>query len=167
VGKRWGDTGRDRGFNQSLDQVLKTLQWGPPNKPEVQARVDRIVTMEHKRLEAIARGEDPGGAARACTFGYPAIMLDSPLMFEVLPTPKETTLIFSSVKSGTFTRMDGSIRRKTSCGQRPGVIRLATGRGRLSSSIPSRSNLLLVLRSRKVSLSWRLETSRANRRSPC
>ncbi len=84
------------GFNQSLDQVLKTLQWGPPNKPEVQARVDRIVTMEHKRLEAIARGEDPGGAARACTFGYPAIMLDSPLMFEVLPTPKETTLIFSS-----------------------------------------------------------------------
>src|SRR6204780_2124220 len=84
------------GFNRSLDQVLKTLEWGPPNKPEVQARVDRIVTMEHKRLEAIARGEDPGGAARACTFGYPAIMLDSPLMFEVLPTPKETVLIFSS-----------------------------------------------------------------------
>ena len=58
------------GFNQSLEQVLKTLQWGPPNKPEVQARVDRIVTTEHKRLEAIARGEDPGGAARACTFGF-------------------------------------------------------------------------------------------------
>ncbi len=83
VGKRRGDTGRTGGFNQSLDQVLKTLQWGPPNKPEVQARVDRIVAMEHKRLEAIARGEDPGGVdVRACTFGYPSIMLDSPLMFE-------------------------------------------------------------------------------------
>ena len=84
------------GFNQSLEQVLKTLQWAPPNKPEVQARVDRIVAMEHKRLEAIARGEDPGGAARACTFGYPGLMLDTPLMFEILPTPKETSLIFSS-----------------------------------------------------------------------
>ena len=84
------------GFNQSLAQVLKGMQWSPPNKPEVQARVDQIVAMERKRLEAISRGEDPGGAVRACTFGYPSLMLESPLMFEVLPTPKETTLIFSS-----------------------------------------------------------------------
>jgi hypothetical protein len=85
------------GFNQSLDQVLKTMQWGPPNRPELQARVDKIVASERKRLEAIARGEDPGGVdVKACTFGFPLIMLDSPLMFEVLPTPKETTLIFSS-----------------------------------------------------------------------
>src|SRR6202167_1104882 len=85
------------GFNQSLDQVLKTMQWGPPNRPELQARVDKMVASERKRLEAISRGEDPGGVdVRACTFGYPLLMLDSPLMFEVLPTPKETTLIFSS-----------------------------------------------------------------------
>jgi hypothetical protein len=84
------------GFNQSLEQVLKGMQWGPPNKPEVQARVDKIVAMENKRLEAIARGEDPGGAVRACTFGYPGLMLDTPLMFEIMPTPKETALIFSS-----------------------------------------------------------------------
>ena len=85
------------GFNQSLDDVLKKMQWGPPNKPELQARVDKIVASERKRLEAISRGEDPGGVdAKACTFGFPLIMLDSPLMFEVLPTPKETTLIFSS-----------------------------------------------------------------------
>src|SRR6202034_3928177 len=85
------------GFNQSLDDVLKKMQWGPPNKPELQARVDKIQASERKRLDTIARGEDPGGVdAKACTFGYPAIMLDSPLMFEVLPTPKETTLIFSS-----------------------------------------------------------------------
>jgi hypothetical protein len=85
------------GFNQSLDDVLKNMQWGPPNKPELQARVDKIVASERKRLEAISRGEDPGGVdVRACTFGYPLLMLDSPLMFEILPTPKETTLIFSS-----------------------------------------------------------------------
>jgi hypothetical protein len=85
------------GFNQSLDDVLTKMQWGPPNKPEVQARVDRIVASERKRLEAISRGEDPGGVdAKACTFGFPLIMLDSPLMFEILATPKETTLIFSS-----------------------------------------------------------------------
>jgi hypothetical protein len=85
------------GFNQSLDQVLTRMQWGPPNKPELQARVDKIVASEHKRLEAISRGEDPGGVdVKACTFGFPLVMLDSPLMFEILPTPKETTLIFSS-----------------------------------------------------------------------
>jgi hypothetical protein len=84
------------GFNQSLEQVLKEMQWSPPNNAATQARVDKIVAMERKRLEAVARGEDPGGAVRACTFGYPGLMLDTPLMFEILPTPKETTLIFSS-----------------------------------------------------------------------
>jgi hypothetical protein len=85
------------GFNQTLEEVLTKMQWGPPNKPELQARVDKIVARERKRLEAISRGEDPGGVdAKACTFGFPLIMLDSPLMFEILSTPKETTLIFSS-----------------------------------------------------------------------
>jgi hypothetical protein len=85
------------GFNQSLEQVLTRMQWGPPNRPELQARVDKMVAAEHKRLEAISRGEDPGGVdVKACTFGFPLVMLDSPLMFEILPTPKETTLIFSS-----------------------------------------------------------------------
>ena len=84
------------GFNQSLEQVLKNMQWSPPNNPETQAKVDKIVARERKRLEQVARGEDPGGAARACTFGYPGLMLDTPLMFEILPTPKETAIIFSS-----------------------------------------------------------------------
>ena len=70
------------GFNQSLEQVLREMQWSPPNKPELQARVDKIVAMERKRLEAVARGEDPGGAVRACTFGYPGLMLDTPLMLD-------------------------------------------------------------------------------------
>ena len=84
------------GFNQSLDQVLKTMQWSPPNRPELQAKVDKIVAAERKRLEIISRGEDPGGVdVKACTFGFPSLMLESPLMFEILPTPKETALIFS------------------------------------------------------------------------
>ena len=86
----------DGGFYESLDQVLKEMQWSPPNKPAVQAKIDKIVTAERKEMAAVRRGANPGGAVRACTFGYPAVMLDSPLMFEVLPTPKETALIFSS-----------------------------------------------------------------------
>lgn len=86
----------DGGFYKSLDQVLKEMQWSPPNKPAVQARIDKIVAAERKGMAAVRQGANPGGAVRACTFGYPTIMLDSPLMFEVLPTPKETALIFSS-----------------------------------------------------------------------
>jgi hypothetical protein len=85
------------GFNQSLDDVLKNMQWSPPNRPELQAKIDKIVAGERKRLEIIARGEDPGGVDfKACTFGYPGLMLDTPVMFEILPTPKETAVIFSS-----------------------------------------------------------------------
>jgi hypothetical protein len=84
------------GFNESLDRVLRELQWGPPNKPAVQAKVVRIVAAEKKEMEAVLHGADPGGAERACTFGFPSVMIDSPLMFEILPTPKETALIFSS-----------------------------------------------------------------------
>ncbi|HUA21197.1 MAG TPA: hypothetical protein VMB25_20760 [Bryobacteraceae bacterium] len=86
----------DGGFYKSLDQVLKEMQWSPPNKPAVQAKVDKVVAEERKEMAAVRHGANPGGAAAACTFGYPTIMLDSPLMFEVLPTPKETALIFSS-----------------------------------------------------------------------
>lgn len=86
----------DGGFYKSLDQVLKEMQWAPPNKPAVQAKIDKIVAAERKEMAAVRKGANPGGAVRACTFGYPALMLDSPLMFEVVPTPKETALIFSS-----------------------------------------------------------------------
>lgn len=86
----------DGGFYKSLDQVLKEMQWSPPNKPAVQGRIDKIVAAERKEMAAVRHGANPGGAVRACTFGYPTVMLDSPLMFEVLPTPKETALIFSS-----------------------------------------------------------------------
>ncbi len=86
----------DGGFYKSLDQVLKEMQWSPPDKPAVQAKIDKIVAVERKQMAAVRNGANPGGAVSACTFGYPALMLDSPLMFEVLPTPKETALIFSS-----------------------------------------------------------------------
>jgi hypothetical protein len=86
----------DGGFYKPLDQVLKEMQWSPPNKPTVQAKIDKIVAVERKEMAAVRHGANPGGAVRACTFGYPAVMLDSPLMFEILPTPKETALIFSS-----------------------------------------------------------------------
>jgi len=94
VGATPGPTG---GFEESLDQVLKEMQWSPPNKPEVQARVDQIVASEKKAYEAIQHGANAPATTTGptCTFGFPTIMLDSPLMFEILPTPKETVLIFS------------------------------------------------------------------------
>ena len=36
------------GFVQSLAYVLKTLEWSPPNKPELQAKIDKIVAMTQK-----------------------------------------------------------------------------------------------------------------------
>jgi hypothetical protein len=86
----------DGGFYEPLDQVLKKLEWSPPSKPEVQAAVDKMVAAQRKAMDAMRKGVDPGGAVTACSFGYPALMIESPLMFEILPTPKETALIFSS-----------------------------------------------------------------------
>jgi hypothetical protein len=86
----------DGGFYEPLEQVLKELEWAPPSKPEVQAAVDKIVAAQRKAMDAMRKGIDPGGAVTACSFGYPALMIESPLMFEILPTPKETALIFSS-----------------------------------------------------------------------
>jgi hypothetical protein len=86
----------DGGFYQSLDEVLETLEWDPPLKPEAQAAVDKVAAAQRETMAAMRRGIDPGGAVRACTFGYPTLMIESPLMFEILPTPKETALIFSS-----------------------------------------------------------------------
>lgn len=86
----------DGGFYESLDQVLNEMQWAPPNKPEAQAAVDKVVAAQRKAMEAMRAGIDPGGAVLACTFGYPTLMIESPLMFEILPTPNETALIFSS-----------------------------------------------------------------------
>jgi len=86
----------DGGFYESLEQVLKELEWSPPLKPDSQAAIDRVVEIQRKAMAAMRDGIDPGGAVTACTFGFPTIMLESPLMFEILPTPKETALIFSS-----------------------------------------------------------------------
>ena len=84
------------GFNQTLEQVLKQMEWSPPLNAATKAKVDEMQAGERKRLDAVARGENPADAFKACTFGYPGLMLDTPLMFEVLITPKETALIFSS-----------------------------------------------------------------------
>ncbi|HXX45551.1 MAG TPA: hypothetical protein VEJ38_12545 [Candidatus Acidoferrales bacterium] len=84
------------GMVQPLDEVLKTMQWQPPNNPQTQATVNLFHGFIQKYVDAVRSGTDPGGiSGPTCTFGFPAVMLDSPLMFEVLPTPKETVLIFS------------------------------------------------------------------------
>jgi hypothetical protein len=86
----------DGGFYEPLERVLKELEWAPPSKPEMQEAVDKIVAAQRKAMDAMRKGVDPGGAVTACSFGYPALMIESPLMFEILPTARETALIFSS-----------------------------------------------------------------------
>lgn len=86
------------GFEDSLDQVLKEMQWGPPNKPQVQATVNLIVAAEQKYYDAIHHGADAPaqpGLRPNCTFGFPTVMIDSPLMFEIVASPKETVLMYS------------------------------------------------------------------------
>src|SRR3970040_678840 len=67
----------DGGFYESLDQVLKEMQWAPPLKPEAQARVEQVVAAQQRAMEAMRAGIDPGGAVTACTFGFPTIMIES------------------------------------------------------------------------------------------
>jgi len=72
-------------------------QWGPPPyKPKVRAVMDVVVATLRKNVQAIEHGApDPGLTAPACTWGFPMVMIDSPLMFEILPTPEETIMVFS------------------------------------------------------------------------
>lgn len=56
----------------------------PPYNAEWQARYQ---VAEEQRM---SRPEMP-----LCRLGFPALMLNSPLMFEAIVTPEETTLIFS------------------------------------------------------------------------
>ncbi len=83
------------GMNQSLEEVLTKLQWDAPNKPEVRALVEQQAQQGSKARDLIAHGTNPLAGFKACAFGFPLVMLESPLMFEILPTPKETALIYS------------------------------------------------------------------------
>ena len=59
------------GFNQSLERVLKVMQWSPPLNAATKAKVDAMQARERARLAAVARGENPADAFTACVFGYP------------------------------------------------------------------------------------------------
>jgi len=85
------------GLAEPVQQVLKTMQWEAPNRPETQSTVDQQNVEFRKYFDAAYHGTYIGGEPGVtCTFGFPTVMLDSPLMFEILSTPKETVLIFSA-----------------------------------------------------------------------
>jgi hypothetical protein len=87
------------GFEQSLDEVVQQMRkWGPPPyKPEVQVVFDKAAADVHTRSVAAANGTGAPnpGLRPACSFGFPMLMVFSPLMFEILTTPEETAMIFS------------------------------------------------------------------------
>ncbi|HEY0340856.1 MAG TPA: hypothetical protein VGC34_08635, partial [Steroidobacteraceae bacterium] len=88
----------DGGIAESLDEVLRSMQqWGPPPyKPEVKGAMDKLMADIRKvSIEIGAGAADPTLVRPICTFGFPALMIQSPLMFEILTTPEETAMIFS------------------------------------------------------------------------
>jgi hypothetical protein len=86
------------GFQQSLDEAVGAVrQWGPPPyRPAIRALVTPLDAVLEQGNQETRKNGPSGVTMPACTFGYPLLMLFSPLMFEVLPTPKETVLIFSA-----------------------------------------------------------------------
>jgi hypothetical protein len=87
------------GFEQSLDEVVREMRkWGPPPyKPTVRVAFDKAAAQVHERVVAAANGTagPAPGLRPACSFGFPMLMVFSPLMFEILTTPEETAMIFS------------------------------------------------------------------------
>ncbi|MGZ3280275.1 MAG: hypothetical protein ACXU82_02605 [Caulobacteraceae bacterium] len=82
------------GFEHSLDEVVKGMRaWGPPPyAPTIGPMVEKAIAFQGRQQKDGAPATSP---MNTCAFGYPQIMLASPLMFEALVTPKETALIFS------------------------------------------------------------------------
>jgi predicted ribosomally synthesized peptide with SipW-like signal peptide len=87
------------GLVESPQEVLQAMrQWGPPPvRPEFQGAFNNAVAQVQRFSEATAR-VGPGPAPNLqpmCAFGFPNLMIQSPLMFEILITPEETAMIFS------------------------------------------------------------------------
>lgn len=89
------------GFEHSVAEVTAGMrQWGPPPYADtIRPKVEKFEASMAKQIKNTQEngpsGIPPGGPGATGAFGFPLIMLASPLMFEVLPTPKETVLVFS------------------------------------------------------------------------
>lgn len=87
------------GMDQSLDSVLQLMKpWGtPPLRPAVKVGFDQIAAALYKQqADAAVNGLAPNPQLHpTCTWGVPQLMIETPLMFEAVPSPKETVIIFS------------------------------------------------------------------------
>jgi hypothetical protein len=86
------------GFEQSIQDVMQEIKkWGPPPyNSQMRAVFEQAAAQTEKGSNAaVANGPGAEFLHRLCSFGFPAVMIDSPLMFEILPTQKETAMVFS------------------------------------------------------------------------
>jgi hypothetical protein len=84
------------GFEPLDAAELEQRKWGPPPyKPEAQVAFDKLVADGRRFGLALVQGGEVQGLRPTCTFGFPRLMIFSPLMFEILTTPEETAMIFS------------------------------------------------------------------------
>lgn len=85
-------TGASGNFEESEQELRKSFgETPPPYRPEW---VKTLATDA-----AFAQFMQGADAIVTCSFGFPSLMLESPLMFEILVTPKETAMIFSGRES--------------------------------------------------------------------
>jgi hypothetical protein len=86
------------GIHESLEDVLAEMKkWGdPPYREDVRPIFQAIANEGRQLSKAVeSGGPDPTLSKPTCAFGFPMLMIESPLMFEVLTTPEETAMIFS------------------------------------------------------------------------
>jgi hypothetical protein len=85
------------GIEESFEQVMESFKpWGSPSYTvQWQAVVDQVNAGARRADEAMRTNDAVPSTQRMCAFGFPQIMIQSPLMFEALTTPEETALIFS------------------------------------------------------------------------
>ena len=65
------------------DEIQKNFGAPPSLTPEAKGKFESLLKMAPP-------------LRKICEFGFPMVMLDSPLVFEVLTTPRETAMIFSA-----------------------------------------------------------------------
>jgi hypothetical protein len=85
------------GVDESFEQAMQPIRRGglPRLTPQWRPIFDQVTAEARKAEGAMKEGRTHPLLQRMCAFGFPQLMINSPLMFEVLTTPEETAMIFS------------------------------------------------------------------------
>jgi hypothetical protein len=85
------------GVDQSFEQAMQPIRRGglPRFTPQWLPIFAQVTAEARQAEEAMKQGRVNPHLQRMCALGFPQLMINSPLIFEVLTTPEETAMIFS------------------------------------------------------------------------